>query len=595
MKRTSHAGSASQRAVQRSIYSGAISALALALLPCASAHALEFNSTDFAGSLDTTVSYGAVYRMQDQDGKLISRSNGGSGDNGPITFDDGNLNFRKGEQVSEVAKVVSDLQVTFRRNYGMFLRGRAFYDFVIEDERRRHREISDDGKDYAGSRAEILDAFVYGSHEFGNRMLSARLGKQVINWGESIFVQNGISATNPFDVSALRAPGSELREAYLPTLMASLSVQVTDTVTLEGYWQPASSWEKVRLDPCGTYFSTTDALGDDGCDYLPIASVQEAFSAQLGNRTAFDSPAAVTAYVNQLPAALQPIAQQLLGSTFVRRSNDVEPNSAQYGASLRWFVPELNQTEFGAYYIRYSTQTPVVSAIAGSLATTPIGVVPDPSSARYFSEYIGGLDLYGLSFNTTLNGGLLDGLALSGEISYRPDSIVSKYTPSNVIAPAVTGALPGGTYIQGFEQRDRAQLSLAAVYLLSSGVFSADSGSLILEASANRIYGSLAPAMFDDPDLPGGMTNSSWGTTLSGSLSYFDVMSIFTLSPGVSVYSAINGRNGANNEGERAYSLKMDAIYKEKIGMEVGYTTYHGGGRKNRDRDFLSFNVKYSF
>ena len=42
-------------------------------------------------------------------------------------------------------------------------------------------------------------------------------GRQVISWGESTFIQAGINnAINHFDVSALRVPGSELREAYLP-------------------------------------------------------------------------------------------------------------------------------------------------------------------------------------------------------------------------------------------------------------------------------------------------------------------------------------------------------------------------------------------
>lgn len=220
-----------------------LGALALCLAPCGSVFAFQFDGETVSGSLDTTVSYGTTYRMQAPSKKLIARSNGGSVDNGPLVYDDGNLNFRKGDLVSEVAKVVSDLDLRFQEDYGVFLRGRAFYDFELKDDSRRQRELSDDGEDLAGSSAELLDAFVYGSWKLGDRLFSARLGRQVINWGESIFAQGGISATNPYDVGALRAPGSEIKEAFLPTLMGSFSFELNESMTVEGYWQPGSSWK----------------------------------------------------------------------------------------------------------------------------------------------------------------------------------------------------------------------------------------------------------------------------------------------------------------------------------------------------------------
>ena len=41
-----------------------------------------------------------------------------------------------------------------------------------------------------------------------------RVGDQVLNWGESTFIQNGISVINPFDVSKLRVPGAELKARF---------------------------------------------------------------------------------------------------------------------------------------------------------------------------------------------------------------------------------------------------------------------------------------------------------------------------------------------------------------------------------------------
>ncbi|HSX89315.1 MAG TPA: DUF1302 family protein, partial [Pseudomonas sp.] len=76
------------------------------LLAAGQASAFQARSGDWALSWDTTLSYGVNYRMESQDRRLIARANGGKGANVDlINTDDGNLNFRKGDLFSEVAKV----------------------------------------------------------------------------------------------------------------------------------------------------------------------------------------------------------------------------------------------------------------------------------------------------------------------------------------------------------------------------------------------------------------------------------------------------------------------------------------------------------
>ncbi|PXB92552.1 DUF1302 domain-containing protein, partial [Pseudomonas aeruginosa] len=81
------------------------------------AQAVEFSFLDneVSGSLDTTLSYGTLWRVQGQDKS-----------NNDINTNDGNRNFDTG-LVSEVYKITSDLEATWR-NYGVFIRGTAFYD-----------------------------------------------------------------------------------------------------------------------------------------------------------------------------------------------------------------------------------------------------------------------------------------------------------------------------------------------------------------------------------------------------------------------------------------------------------------------------------
>ncbi|ARU87764.1 DUF1302 domain-containing protein [Pseudomonas sp. M30-35] len=531
----------------------------LAALPLGVAQAYQFHSGDWAGSIDTTISYGVNYRVEGQDSKLIATANGGSAPNAKrINSDDGNLNFQKGELFSEVAKIVSELGLNYQGTYGLFLRGRAFYDFELKDDDRRHREITDDGLDDAGASAELLDAFVYGNWMFGERNLNARLGRQVVNWGEGLFYRSGINASNPVDLNALRAPGSEVKEALMPTFMTYASFQLNERLTLEGYYQPGWAWEKTKLDPCGTYFSSADIFGS-GCDYLAVGT--------------FDNPSMAGA-----PSVL-----------FVPRTSDIDADSAaQFGAALRWFAQELNDTEFGLYYLRYSDQLPRFAATVSSR----FGALPIPSTATYYAEYLEDRELYGMSFNTTILGeGIFSGQSLFGELSYRPNA------PINLSNGTVLGAallnpagLPVGARVENLREKEMYQASLGTIRV-GRGVLGSDSTTLIAELVANRVMGLESGPEYGD------VTSSAYGATVNVSMNYTDVYRGINLVPTLSHARAFNGVAPALTNGldEQAWStsLGLEASYLDVLSLGVRYVDFTGG--TSGDRDYLSFNVKYSF
>jgi len=563
-------------------------AVLLGLLPATQTLAFQVRSGEWTTSLDTTLSYGVSYRAEGQDKSLIARANGGTGDNTElINSDDGNLNFRKHELFSEVVKVVSDLDLRYRDDYGLFLRGRAFYDFELKDDDRRHREISSDGLDEAGADAEILDAFIYGSWAVaGERALNARLGRQVINWGEGLFYQNGIGATNPVDVNALRAPGSEIKEAFMPTAMAYASFELRENLTLEGYWQPGWAWEESKVDPCGTYFSTLDVIGE-GCDYLSLPFLQEPLTGGL----AFDNPAQAQAFANTLPPGL---VRTLLPTTFISRGRDLEADGApQYGASLRWFVPELNDTELGFYYLRYNMNVPMLGLTVGQM----MGPLPLANTSSYYAEYLEKRHLYGISFNTTINGdNFLNGLSLAGELSYRPNAPIAlglgEYLPT-ALTGAATG-LPVGTRLDGYREKHMWQASLVGIYNFN-GLLGSDSAALLSEVVASRVEDLESDVDYYDA------TTNALGAQASLSLTYTNVFNLMNLVPNVSYQYSFNGvapqlTNGILEE-SRSYSVGLDAVYQESLAMGVKYVAFSGGGVANKrsDRDYLSFNVKYSF
>ncbi len=343
---------------------------------------------DFTWSWGNTVSYGLIWRLDDPDPAIIGRTAGGSAFS--VNGDDGNLNYETGIASSAV-KWTSELEFSYK-NFGGFVRGFAFYDQENEDQDRARTPLSDDAMERVGSRAEIRDAFVWYRFDLGARPGEVRVGRQVINWGESTFIQGGINAINPVDVSALRVPGAELRDALLPVGAVLLSVKPSDNTSIEAYYQ--FDWEETKIDPVGSYFSTTDLAGAG------------AEKVMLGFGSAPDS----------IPVGFN-IPGNPVGVAVPRGADREAGDSGQYGAAFRLFAPGLGGTEFGLYYLNYNSRLPVIMARTGTAA----GVLSRgnyAATAQYFLEYPEDITLYGLSFNTQLG---RSGIALQGEISHRQD------------------------------------------------------------------------------------------------------------------------------------------------------------------------------
>lgn len=239
----------------------------LPLLVAVQAQAVEFSFADneITGSIDTTVSYGQLWRVQGQDKS-----------NNDINTNDGNRNFDTG-LVSEVFKITTDLEASYQ-NYGVFVRGTAFYDTQIMDKRNdyydantpaqpsqsypRDNTFSRETRHKAGRDAQILDAYVYGNWDIGDMPVSGRFGKQVFNWGEGLFYRGGINTTNPVDAAKFRLPGSEVKEVLVPVEALSFNIGLTDNLSMETFYQ--FNWKETAVDPVGTYFSETDLLPTAG-------------------------------------------------------------------------------------------------------------------------------------------------------------------------------------------------------------------------------------------------------------------------------------------------------------------------------------------
>ena len=331
------------------------------------AEALEFGSGEVEASLDTTVSYGATFRVADRDPELAADVNG----------NDGDLNYKTGI-VSNAFKFTSEFDLGYG-DFGLFVRGSGFFDFENESGTRERTPLSAKAKRMVGKDIELLDAYATGTFDLGEVTADLRAGKHVLNWGESTFIQGGVNAINPFDVSKLRVPGAELREALVAVPLVSTVLEFPVGLSMEGFYQLA--WDKTEIDPVGSYFSVTDYVGpgasravvpvsDDITDVgFGFGPLTQAIDMDLrGFRTLVPGRGLVSA-----PQPEQPAFDANFVNVF--RGGDRNPSdSGQFGVALRYLAEQLNETEFGFYFVNYHSRLPTVSAITGTRTGVQAGL-----------------------------------------------------------------------------------------------------------------------------------------------------------------------------------------------------------------------------
>jgi len=597
-------------------------AAAVALLGAVPAHALLFEmSNGIKASIDTTLSYGVSIRAANQEPSLIGIANGGTSRS--VNEDNGDLNFEKGKPFANVVKATVDTEIKWR-NFGFFGRGTAFYDFDLHDSNK----LGDTGRDRLGQNVIGLDGFVFANFEPMGKNLRVRAGRQVISWGESTFIPGGINVINPVDLSKLRIPGSELKEAFIPTAGIWGSQELTKNASVEGFY--LTNHDKVRIDPKGSYFSNNDFASDDATrvilsfgrrqdEHFPPANPVPPVVPQLG-------PAAQALYGPYNPAA----------SVWAPRVADRDPSdSGQWGIAFRYLAPALNSTEFGLYAMNYHSRTPLFSGIKGTptsaLTFAPGSTVPGSGpllapicgqpalrslchtgTANYFAEYPEDIKLYGVSFNSQVGGGV----ALQGEYSYRPNQPLQYATPELLLASlglpnlitgytqipgAPTGAtaaalVPDGTYMKGY---DRAKMSTAQVTATKSipNLMGAEQLVMLGEVGANWYhnlrqdvkfnapavflpatqFGAIVSSAFSVQPADSFITSYAWGYRLAARLEYANALFGGTLTPRAAWSHDVKGTSQVFNQGVKSQSFGLSWDYQRKWLVDAQFTMYSGG------------------
>lgn len=628
MKRNLHARGLNQTKILFCVFT----AFMLSWVQPLSLHALQFyEKGDFIATLDTTVSYSLQYRVEDPDKDLIGQPNGGNNLNS--NWDDGTLNYDKGI-TSSMFKVISELEAK-SRNIGLFVRGTAFYDYESENGDRERYDLSDEALDVVGSDVDLLDAYVWAGMDTGLAPFQIRVGEQVVNWGESTFIPGsiGLNTFNPIDVSKLRVPGAELRDALVPEGMVYGSVELLSDFTLEGLY--VYGWEDTELDPVGSYWSGFEFAG-----------------------------AGVNKFV--LPGAPDmgdtPADQTFLS---IGRTDSLEPDDqGQFGVALRYYATWLNNTEFSLYYMNYHTKTPTLAvrsgtaqgAADGQAAAGQVyqnaGVAPgdDPAvdalaqavaidaytkTVRYRTEFAEDISTLALGWNTELLG-----FGFQGEISHRQD--VPLQIDEAAILAALVGTIDqgvadasqlGGFFNQDFYgqfetwlpdtlERDVTQVQITMSKLLGP-ILGSTSSTVLGEVGWHHIHDMpdnselrlmsfyphgtgnelLAPALtpgFPAVDSSSYPDENSWGYVILAMLEYNNLIGPVSVSPRIAWSHDVDGTspNAAPFVQDRkAVTFGLGFRYLDAWTADLSYTSYFGAGVENilNDRDFIGFNLKYRF
>ena len=492
---------------------GLIATICAALFAVPAA-ALEFNVGGVPIRMDNLVSVGAMMRMQDRNDEIIARNNlqpglcvsrdangtehgdvcgtntaganqryldaeGGFNING----DQGNLNFDKGDLTFATAKLTTDLG-TDLFDFHIFARGVYFHDFInnghVKDKhpdttfQPAETEQPSAVRHRIGDRFDILDLNVSRAFAIGDRNFAIKVGRQVINWGESSFlVFNSLNVINPPDATRLRLPGADIKEVFRPVGMAVADADLIQNVHLQAFYQ--YDWKPVIVDPVGSFFSTSDTLGDGGRYTMlgfgkPPEDPEDQYRPYLN--TVVQHPGDGT---TEDGAGLLGARQ---GSTIYRNYNEeakrAPRNTGQYGFALKTFLESINNgTDLTFYYANYHSRIPSVSVIAAQATCIPApSFIPgtttqDPVAnlANYavacgyngpgmpatgnplptdtmslFAEYPENIHMFGVSFNTTVGD-----FAWSGEYVYRPNLPIQINTVDLIFA-GLQPALPRQDY-----------------------------------------------------------------------------------------------------------------------------------------------------
>ncbi|AVS84674.1 DUF1302 domain-containing protein [Paracidovorax avenae] len=537
-------------------------ALAAAALLGTGADAMTFETENFRGSFDSTVTIGTGIRMKDPACTLVNA--GATGDGAPAGClaptsalgDQGNLNYAKGDAFTTYLKGSHELLLKLPSDITFLGRVNWIKDFTASDTTGYlaagapsglRDGLAPDARRDLRFKARLLDLWVSKSFDIGDQRARVRVGNQVINWGESLFLSGGINSTNAVDVMRASQPGTQLKEVLLPAPMVSVASGLGHGLNVEAYVQ--THWNGNYMPPTGSYWSTANGLG-----------------------TGHDTYGLVEAKPR---------------------------NSGQWGVALR-YQPEGTSLNLGAYVLNYQDKGANFSSNVNG-------------TGRAGWTFAENRRLYGVSANMPVGD-----WSVGTELSYRPRDAVS-------LNSAATGCASQGGNCWVDEKKFQWHLTGLYSVTPSNGqwlldLLGASTATLMAETVVVR-YPHLKQLYGADPISAGAWgwgqesdagaspspmgSKTAWGYNLDFSWVYDGtVIPGWQVIPEIYYFQAVKGRtpNAAGQLMEGAKSINLTVSFVQnpaKWQASINYAAFFGGKRvfdqPLRDRNYLGFTLSRNF
>jgi hypothetical protein len=333
-------------------------------------------------NLNTTISYSSFYRVNDPSAILAGPGN--------VNGNDGDSNFRHGF-VGDLFEAVPVLDLR-DGDYGAHFSGQFYLNTSYLGTNQndqpgtlnsiyvsKSNDFTSATRNVNGENAQLLDAFLYGQHQFGDQSLQVKVGRQTLFWGQSLFfASDGISGGQaPINiVTAQDLPSPQAQQVFMPVGQAVVTYQpgIFD-LTIQGYYQ--FEWEHDYFQGAGAYFNPEDYFDKGGQSVI----------------------------VGAIPG---------VGNEYFLRDKDLDPEhqNGQFGISVQSHVGDF---DLGVYGLRFDAKAPEIDAFPGvGVGPVATSVADGLAVGRYQVVYPRDIWLEGVSASTNVGPA-----NVAGEISTR--------------------------------------------------------------------------------------------------------------------------------------------------------------------------------
>jgi hypothetical protein len=224
---------------------------------------IDVGNPDLTVRWDNTVRLNLGVRLQDRSASIDNAFG--------FPYDQSNALFPdKGDFVTKRLDLLTEFDLAWQKTYGFRVSAAGWYDDAYGNHAASTTHptayVNDEFTNvvkryYHGPSGEFLDAYVWGRFQPGSMAVDTRLGKQALIWGEGLFGSTNSLAYSQVPNDGRKGaanPGASAKETALPIEMVSAVAQVTDDLSLAGFY--TFKWRPNRLPEGGTYFAAADTI-----------------------------------------------------------------------------------------------------------------------------------------------------------------------------------------------------------------------------------------------------------------------------------------------------------------------------------------------